>query len=86
MNTAITFTLNFNLLNGGLSRKLGTAAKIQEIAGLSFDDQLLGANSLLAQAYDNFLIQASIYELNVKGTDNAETALKIAKQIHRRRY
>lgn len=79
-NTALTFTLNFNLFNGGLTRKAVAAAKIQEeIAGLSFDDQLLEANSLLAQAYENYIVQGSIYELNLKGTSNAETALEIAE-------
>ena len=78
--TAVTLTLNFNLFNGGQTRRAIAEAKIQqEIAELGIIDQISEARKLVADAYDRYVVNRSIYLLSKNATDNARLALEMAE-------
>ena len=81
--TAISITLNFNLFNGGATKRAISEAIIkQEIAELGIQDQKLEALKLVTDAYDMYKVNASVYELSRNGTTNAKTALDIAESSY----
>ncbi|MAO45937.1 MAG: hypothetical protein CL823_02190 [Crocinitomicaceae bacterium] len=79
-STAITLTINFNLFNGGATKRAISEAKInREIAELSVIDNTSEALKLVTDAYDKYKVNASIYTLSTRATENAKIALKIAE-------
>ena len=77
--SAITLSINFNLFNGGATRRAIAMASIQaDIAALGIEDKLAEAESLVANAFDMYTMQASIYALSQQSVKNAETMLEIA--------
>ena len=78
--TAITLTLNFNLFNGGATKRAISEAVIkQEIAELGIQDQKAEVIKLVADAHDRYRVNASIYELSTNATSNSQIALEIAE-------
>ena len=79
-STAITLTINFNLFNGGATKRAISEAKInREIAELSVIDNTSEALKLVTDAYDKYKVNASIYTLSTRATENAKIALEIAE-------
>ena len=78
--TAITLTLNFNLFNGGETKRAISEAIIkQEIANLGVQEEKSEALKLVSNAYDRCRVNSTIYNLSLQGTENAQTALNIAE-------
>ena len=79
VNTSAFLTLNFNLFNGGATRRAISSAKIQaDIAAIDQESAMKQAGSLSSNAYDKYLLGVSVYNLSVKATQNAVTSLEIA--------
>ncbi|MEC7654535.1 MAG: efflux RND transporter permease subunit [Bacteroidota bacterium] len=77
---AVTLTLNFNLFNGGATKRAISQAKInREIAELAIVDQISEARKLVADAYDRFNVNAAVYQLSAKASENARIALEISE-------
>jgi multidrug efflux pump subunit AcrB/outer membrane protein TolC len=76
----VSLTLNFNLFNGGATRRAISEALIrQSIAGLLVQEQSTEAASLVADAHHRYNVQGSVYRLSVQGAENAALALEIAE-------
>jgi outer membrane protein TolC len=72
-------SINFNLFNGGATRRAIAMASIQaDIAAIGIEDKLAEAESLVANAFDRYTMQATIYDLSQQSVKNAETMLEIA--------
>ena len=77
---AVTLTLNFNLFNGGATKRAISQAKInRQIAELAIVDQISEARKLVADAYDRFNVNAAVYQLSAKASENARIALEISE-------
>jgi len=77
--SAISLSINFNLFNGGATRRAIAMASIQaDIAAIGIEDKLAEAESLVANAFDRYTMQATIYDLSQQSVKNAETMLEIA--------
>jgi outer membrane protein TolC len=72
-------SINFNLFNGGATRRAIAMASIQaDIAAIGIEDKLAEAESLVANAFDRYTMQATIYDLSQQSVKNTETMLEIA--------
>ncbi len=79
-NQAITLSLNFNIFNGGATRRAIAEAKLkQEIAQLGVEEQLSEAQKLVSNAFDRFSTNSSVYKLSSKASENARIALEISE-------
>jgi multidrug efflux pump subunit AcrB/outer membrane protein TolC len=80
-NTAsITLSLNFNLFNGGATKRAISEAIIkQEIAEFGIFEQKSEARKLVSDVYNRYTVNASVYGLSLKATSNAKMALDIAE-------
>jgi outer membrane protein len=84
LNTSAFLTLNFNLFNGGATRRAISSAKIQaDIAAIDQEQALKQAGSLSRNAYDKYVLGDSVYKLSVKTTQNALTSLEIAETAYK---
>ena len=77
-------TLNFNLFNGGATRRAIQQAEIQvEMAGLERDRIEAEGRSALAQAWDRRLTAAAIHGMAAQRTKNARLAAEIGAGRYR---
>ena len=84
VNTSAFLTLNFNLFNGGATRRAISSAKIQaDIAAIDQEQAMKQAGSLSSNAYDKYILGVSVYNLSVKATQNALTSLEIAETSYK---
>lgn len=83
-NYGASLTLNFNLFNGGATRRAIQQAEIQvEMAGLERDRIEAEGRSALAQAWDRRLTAAAIHGMAAQRTKNARLAAEIGAQRYR---
>ena len=83
-NISALLTLNFNLFNGGATRRAISLAKIQSnITALEVENTRYQASSIASNAYDNYTLGASIYNLSLQASINAETSLVIASTSYK---
>lgn len=81
-----SFSLQFNLFNGGKVRRALQNAKInEEIAQISLDEQQLTVQQDLLNAYDLYTAQLAIYRLNEQSVENQRRALDIAEDRYANR-
>jgi outer membrane protein TolC len=74
------FTLNFNLFNGGRTRRALQNARVrEEISLLSQQELERQVQADLRNLLDLYGAQLSIYELTAKNVDNQRVALEIAR-------
>ena len=84
VNTSAFLTLNFNLFNGGATRRAISAAKIQaDIAAIDQEQVMKQAGSLSSNAYDKYILGTSVYNLSVKATQNALISLEIGETSYK---
>jgi outer membrane protein len=84
VNTSALLTLNFNLLNGGATRRSISLAKIQaDIAVLDVENTRYQVSSIADNAYDRYTLGASVHDLCVQATRNATTSLEIAESSYK---
>ena len=84
VNTSAFLTLNFNLFNGGATRRAISSAKIQaDIAAIDQEQAMNQAGSLSSNAYDKYILGVSVYNLSVKAAQNALTSLEIAETSYK---
>jgi len=84
VNTSAFLTLNFNLFNGGATRRAISAAKIQaDIAAIDQEQVMKQAGSLSSHAYDKYILGTSVYNLSVKATQNALISLEIGETSYK---
>ena len=84
VNTSALLTLNFNLLNGGATRRSISLAKIQaDIAVLDVENTRYQVSSIANNAYDRYTLGASVHGLCVQATRNATTSLEIAESSYK---
>ena len=78
LNLAANLTLNFNVFNGGATRRAIQQAKIEiEVAALDFADQQSQMVVFARTAVDRMNAQESIYGLAVRMADNARSLLNM---------
>jgi len=83
-NYGASLTLNFNLFNGGATRRAIQQAEIQvEMAGLERDRLEAEGRSALAQAWDRRLTAAAIHNMASQRTKNARLAAEIGAGRYR---
>ena len=83
-NYGAQLTLNFNLFNGGATRRAIQQAQIQvELAGLDRDRLLLEAQSALAQAWDRRAAAQELHALAQRRTQNAKLAAQLGADRYR---
>jgi outer membrane protein TolC len=83
-NYGAQLTLNFNLFNGGATRRAIQQAQVQvELAGLDRDRLLLEAQSALAQAWDRRAAAEELYTLAQRRTENARLAAQLGADRYR---
>jgi len=83
-NYGATLTLNFNLFNGGATRRAIQQAEIQvEMAGLERSRLETEARHALAQAWDRRVTAASIHDMAQRQTENARLAAEIGAGRYR---
>ena len=79
-NLAANLSLNFNIFNGGVTRRAIQQAKIQvEVADLDFADQQREVLLLARTASDRMNAQASIYKLALRMAENAAELLEMGR-------
>ena len=84
VNTSAFLTLNFNLFNGGATRRAISSAKIQaDIAAIDQEQAMNQAGSLSSNAYDKYILGVSVYNMSVKAAQNALTSLEIAETSYK---
>lgn len=84
VNTSALLTLNFNLLNGGATRRSISLAKIQsDISALDVENTRYQASSIANNAYDRYTLGASVHDLSVQASLNASTSLEIAESSYK---
>jgi outer membrane protein len=84
VNTSAFLTLNFNLFNGGATRRAISSAKIQaDIAAIDQEQAMNQAGSLSSNAYDKYILGVSVYNLSVQAAQNALTSLEIAETSYK---
>ena len=84
VNTSAFLTLNFNLFNGGATRRAISSAKIQaDIAAIDQEQVMNQAGALSSNAYDKYILGVSVYNLSVKAAQNALTSLEIAETSYK---
>jgi outer membrane protein len=84
VNTSAFLTLNFNLFNGGATRRAISSAKIQaDIAAIDQEQAMNQAGSLSSNAYDKYILGVSVYHLSVQAAQNALTSLEIAETSYK---
>ena len=84
VNTSALLTLNFNLLNGGATRRSISLAKIQaDIAVLDVENTRYQVSSIANNAYDRYTLGASVHALCIQATRNATTSLEIAESSYK---
>ena len=84
VNTSALLTLNFNLLNGGATRRSISLAKIQsDISALDVENTRYQASSITNNAYDRYTLGAAVYDLSVQASRNASTSLDIAENSYK---
>lgn len=84
VNTSALLTLNFNLLNGGATRRSISLAKIQsDISALDVENTRYEASSIANNAYDRYTLGASVHYLSVQASQNALTSLEIAEDSYK---
>lgn len=77
-NVAGNLTLNFNLFNGGATRRAIQQARIQQsIAALNVENQRQAALEIFRNACDRLEMQDRVFELSSRALRNAEKALAI---------
>jgi len=85
VNTSALLTLNFNLFNGGATRRSISLAKIQaDIAAVDVEDTRAQASSIVSNAYESYTLGASVYDLCVQASRNASILLDIAETSYRK--
>ncbi|MDP4666053.1 MAG: TolC family protein [Flavobacteriaceae bacterium] len=73
------FTLNFNLFNGGKTRRAIQNAHIrEEMATISIDDLSKRTESELRNTFNLYEAQRDIYDMTAKNVQNQKTSLDIA--------
>ena len=83
-NYGATLTLNFNLFNGGATRRAIQQAEIQvEMAGMERDRLEAEARHALAQAWDRRATAAAVHAMAVRRTENARLAAQIGADRYR---
>jgi len=83
-NYGATLTLNFNLFNGGATRRAIQQAEIQvEIAGLERDRLEAEARHALAEAWDRRATAAAVHAMAVQRASNARLAADIGAARYR---
>ena len=83
-NYGAALTLNFNLFNGGATRRAIQQAEIQvDMAGLERDRLESEARHALAQAWDRRAAAAAIHDMAGQRTDNARLAAEIGASRYR---
>lgn len=81
-----SFSLQFNLFNGGKVRRALKNARInEEIAQMSLNEQQLTVQQDLQNAYDLYTAQRTIYRLNQQNVENQRRALEIAEDRYANR-
>lgn len=76
-----SFTINFNLFNGGKTRRAVQNAQInQEIASITLEELKQNVNIELANSYGQFEAQQKIFVLADQSVHNAQISLDIAKE------
>lgn len=79
-----SFTLQFNLYNGGKTRRALQNARLQEeIAMIGLDEQRARVQTDLRNALDTYNAQLAIYELTRENVANQKRALDIAEERFR---
>ena len=79
-NLAANLSLNFNVFNGGATRRAIQQAKIQmEVADLDFADQQREVLLLARTATDRMAAQASIHQLALRMAQNAAELLEMGR-------
>ena len=83
-NYGAALTLNFNLFNGGATKRAIEQAQIQiDLASLDHDRLLAEARAELDAAWDRRATAALIHELAMKRVDNAQLAADIGADRYR---
>jgi outer membrane protein TolC len=81
VNTAAGLSLNFNLFNGGTTRRAIQQAQIQvEMAALDVENQQQAASQVFRNAWDRYQTQAAVHGLNERALSNARQTLKMAEE------
>lgn len=81
VNTAASLSLNFNLFNGGTTRRAIQQAQIQvEMAALDVENQQQAASQVFRNAWDRYQTQAAVHGLNERALSNARQTLKMAEE------
>ncbi|MDE0979869.1 MAG: TolC family protein [Flavobacteriales bacterium] len=79
-NLAANLSLNFNIFNGGSTRRAIQQAKIQmEVANLDFADQQREVLLLARTAMDRMTAQASVHKLALRMAQNATELLEMGR-------
>jgi outer membrane protein len=79
-NLAANLSLNFNVFNGGATRRAIQQAKIQmEVADLDFADQQREVLLLARTATDRMAAQASVHQLALRMAQNAAELLEMGR-------
>jgi outer membrane protein TolC len=75
------FVVNFNLFNGGKTKRSIQNAQIQEkIAQISLEEQVFTLNSTLVNAYELYLARQVILDLTTESYRSAEYNLKLSQE------
>jgi|TARA_B110000459_G_scaffold62699_1_gene70266 outer membrane protein len=83
-NTSALLTMNFNLFNGGATRRAISIAQIQaDIAAIDSDNVRYQAAAISRNAYDRNTLGESVYNLSVKASENASISLDIAESSYK---
>ena len=84
VNTSALLTLNFNLFNGGATRRAIALATIQEdISRIDEENVRNQVGSLASDAYERYVLSSKVYDLNVKASNNANISLSIAEASYK---
>jgi outer membrane protein TolC len=83
-NYGATLTLNFNLFNGGATKRAIQQAQIQvDMAGLERDRLEAEARHALAQAWDARTTATAVHNMAVQRTKNARLSAEIGSSRYR---
>lgn len=78
-NSSAALTLNFNLFNGGATRRAIDQARIQlDLASTATENQVQSTLLVLRNAVDRFESQAQLFALADRSVENAEALVSIA--------
>ncbi|PCJ82744.1 MAG: hypothetical protein COA49_01385 [Bacteroidetes bacterium] len=84
INTSALLTLNFNLFNGGATKRAIALARIQEEISLIDEENIRNqVSSLTKDAYERYILSSKVYDINVKASRNASISLSIAEASYK---